>query len=99
MWLDLGAALAPFAPDHELAQTYYREFVALKITSNERLWDRVINGIYLGSHCWAKSIRETESAAPLGPPDHLLSWFRLCRVGKRLLQDSPTLERATMNTP
>ena len=50
MWLDLGATLAPFAPDHELAQTYYREFVALKIASDERLWDRVINGIYLGSH-------------------------------------------------
>jgi hypothetical protein len=34
---------------------YYREFVAQKIDSNERLWDRVINGIYLGSHSWEGS--------------------------------------------
>jgi hypothetical protein len=63
-WLDVGAALAPFAPDHELAQTYYREFVAQKIASNERLWDRVINGIYLGSHSWAKSMRKWIESKP-----------------------------------
>jgi putative transposase len=63
-WLDLGAALAPFAPDNELAQTYYREFVAQKIDSDERLWDRVINGIYLGSHSWAKSIRKWIESKP-----------------------------------
>ena len=32
-WLDVGAALSPFAPDVELAQAYYGEFVAQKIDS------------------------------------------------------------------
>jgi hypothetical protein len=64
MWLDVGAALAPFAPGNELAQTYYGEFVAQKIASNERLWDRAINGIYLGSHTWAKSIRKWIESKP-----------------------------------
>jgi hypothetical protein len=35
-----------------------------KIASNERLWDRAINGIYLGSHSWAKSIRKWIESKP-----------------------------------
>jgi hypothetical protein len=34
-WLDVGAALAPFAPVPELAQKYHREFVAQNIGSTE----------------------------------------------------------------
>src|SRR5436190_4972379 len=48
-WLDLRSALASFAPETELAQTYYRDLVAQSVASDERLWDRLINGIYLGS--------------------------------------------------
>src|SRR5947207_5482356 len=47
-WLDLGAALGAFAPPSELAHEYYREFVAAKLTSDERLRDKVTNGMYLG---------------------------------------------------
>ena len=63
-WLDLQAALSPFAPETELAQTYYREFVAQKIASDESLWDRLINGIYLGSESWAKSMRKWVESKP-----------------------------------
>lgn len=48
----------------KLAQSYYREFVAQKIASEERLWDRLINGIYLGSESWAKSIRKRIESKP-----------------------------------
>jgi REP element-mobilizing transposase RayT len=63
-WLDLKAALSPFAPQTELAQAYYREFVTLRIASEERLWDQVINGIYLGTESWAKSIRKFIDSKP-----------------------------------
>ena len=63
-WLDQHAPLAPFAPDTQLAQTYYREFVAAKINSDECLWDRVINGIYLGDESWAKKMRRVVETKP-----------------------------------
>lgn len=63
-WLDSNAALAPFAPDTQLAQTYYREFVAAKIDSDECLWDKVINGIYLGDESWAKKMRRVVETKP-----------------------------------
>jgi REP element-mobilizing transposase RayT len=55
-WLDVEAALSLFAPDHDIAQGYYREFVEAKIGSTERLWDKAINGIYLGTVSWASAI-------------------------------------------
>jgi len=63
-WLDRGAALAAFAPDAALAAAYYREFVEAKIDSKERLWDKVINGIYLGSEAWAKRMRKQVESKP-----------------------------------
>ncbi|HEY2094452.1 MAG TPA: transposase [Thermoanaerobaculia bacterium] len=63
-WLDVTGALVCFAPDREMAQTFYRDFVQQKIDSAERLWDRVINGIYLGSDAWAKSVRKWIEAKP-----------------------------------
>ena len=63
-WLDVDAALRPFAPDAEVAQPLYREFVDQKLGSTERLWDRVINGIYLGSERWAKSMRKWVESKP-----------------------------------
>jgi hypothetical protein len=63
-WLDVNAALTPFAPDTELAQEYYREFVAAKIDSDECLWDKVINGIYLGDEAWAKKMRRVVEMKP-----------------------------------
>ncbi|HET7712134.1 MAG TPA: transposase [Thermoanaerobaculia bacterium] len=63
-WLDVGAALEPFAPDRDLAQTYYQGFVAEKIGSDERLWDQLIHGIYLGSDQWARAMRKKVESKP-----------------------------------
>jgi putative transposase len=63
-WLDVNAALTPFAPDTQLAQAYYSEFVAAKIGSDECLWDSLINGIYLGDEEWAKKMRLAVEAKP-----------------------------------
>jgi putative transposase len=63
-WLDVNAALTPFAPDTQLAQTYYREFVAAKVGSDDCLWDELINGIYLGTEPWAKKMRTVVETKP-----------------------------------
>jgi putative transposase len=63
-WLDVNAALTPFAPDVQLGQTYYREFVAAKAGSEDCLWDNVINGIYLGTEPWAKKMRKVVETKP-----------------------------------
>jgi REP element-mobilizing transposase RayT len=63
-WLDVSTALIPFAPDTQLAQVYYSEFVVAKIGSNECLWDKAINGIYLGAEQWAKKMRRAVEAKP-----------------------------------
>ncbi|HEX7192021.1 MAG TPA: transposase [Thermoanaerobaculia bacterium] len=63
-WLDVQAALAPFAPQTELAQACYREFVAERIASEETLWTRLMNGIYLGRESWAKSMRKLVESKP-----------------------------------
>jgi putative transposase len=63
-WLDIHAALVPFAPDIPLGQAYYREFVAVKVGSEECLWDNLINGIYLGTEPWAKKMRKVVETKP-----------------------------------
>ena len=54
----MKGALDAFAPDVNLATIHYRDFVAKKIGSEERLWSKVINGIYLGSAAWARAMRK-----------------------------------------
>jgi REP element-mobilizing transposase RayT len=56
-WLDVRSALAVFACDPATAEMEYREFVCAGIASEQRLWTRVVNGIYLGSGEWAKEMR------------------------------------------
>ncbi len=63
-WLDAAAALNLFASDQDLARCYYREFVEAKIGSTERLWDKAINGIYLGREAWAKRMRKIVESKP-----------------------------------
>ena len=63
-WLDLDAALAMFHPERELAQANYREFVLAKVESKESLWDKAINGIYLGGQRWAKEMRKIVERKP-----------------------------------
>jgi len=63
-WLDLDAALAMFHPEREPAQANYRAFVLAKVDSRERLWDKAINGIYLGTEEWAKEMRKMVEKKP-----------------------------------
>ena len=63
-WLDVRAALDAFAPDTKLAMTFYRDFVAQKVGSEEKLWSKVINGIFLGSATWARAMRKKVESKP-----------------------------------
>jgi putative transposase len=63
-WLDMTAALAPFAPDTPLAQTFYRDFVEQRVASEERLWDKVVNGIYFGTETWRRKMRKFVESKP-----------------------------------
>jgi putative transposase len=63
-WLDLNAAMGTFAPNVDLARQYYCEFVDAKLGSDERLWDKVTHGIYLGSEAWTKEMRAQVEPKP-----------------------------------
>ena len=63
-WLDMDAALSPFGPATEGAAESYRAFVDEAIGSSESLWDKLINGIYLGSETWARSMRRLLASKP-----------------------------------
>ena len=63
-WLDTIAALTPFAPDTALAQSFYRDFVEQRVGSRERLWDKVVNGVYLGTETWRRKMRKFVESKP-----------------------------------
>lgn len=63
-WLDTAGALAAFAPESGIAQTFYREFVDQAIGSEERLWNQVVNGIYLGAAAWRRKMRKLVESKP-----------------------------------
>jgi REP element-mobilizing transposase RayT len=63
-WLDKATALAAFAPESSVAQTLYREFVELTLVRKERLWDEVVNGIYLGAETWRRKMRTVVESKP-----------------------------------
>jgi hypothetical protein len=50
--------------DHASAQAAYREFVLAKIGCEDRLWDKLVNQLYLGSEGWLKRIRRQVEARP-----------------------------------
>ena len=56
-WLALET-LAPFFGEASSWQANYRAYVAEKIGSDERLWDKLENQIYLGSEAWMKEVRK-----------------------------------------
>jgi REP element-mobilizing transposase RayT len=55
-WLDLST-LACYFGDAEWQSTY-RDFVDDKVDSTERLWDQLVNGIYIGTTAWLKTVRK-----------------------------------------
>jgi putative transposase len=63
-WLDTGSLLGMFDGDKVLAQQLYQEFVLTKVNGQERLWDQVQNGMYLGSVEWTKRMRKMVESRP-----------------------------------
>lgn len=63
-WLDVDSALSMFGSDRETSEANYREFVLAKIDGEDCLWDRAINGIYLGTERWAKKMRAIVERKP-----------------------------------
>jgi hypothetical protein len=63
-WLDVATVLALFERQSPSTQECYRDFVMAKVDSQERLWDKVINGIYLGTEAWAKQMRKRVESEP-----------------------------------
>jgi hypothetical protein len=57
-WLDRDTALEFFGDDEVTAARGYEEFVRAAIGSRERLWDKAVNGIFLGTREWAKKMRK-----------------------------------------
>lgn len=70
-WLDTKSTLALFDPDPDAARRIYQDFVVAKVDGADRLWDRLINGMYLGSTPWIKEIR-TIVESKLRSADHPL---------------------------
>jgi putative transposase len=66
-WLDTAAALGAFGGVCEDGSRNYRAFVAESTGCNQKLWDRLINGIYLGSEKWARSMRRVLQSKPRSP--------------------------------
>jgi putative transposase len=71
-WLDLERVYAHFNRDYCAAQAMYTEYVLARVDSSERLWDQVINGIYLGGDEWAKQMRTVVESLPRST-DHPLT--------------------------
>ncbi|HEU4888807.1 MAG TPA: hypothetical protein VFV49_13050, partial [Thermoanaerobaculia bacterium] len=63
-WLDLAAVHGAFDDDAAAAQAQYRDFVDTRVGHEERLWDRLTNGLYLGTSAWAKQMRAYVESRP-----------------------------------
>jgi predicted Rdx family selenoprotein len=61
-WLDIQEVLTAFSDDRAMAQGQYREFVSS--ASSDHLWDRLTNGMYLGSNEWTKRMRSIVESRP-----------------------------------
>lgn len=62
-WLALDS-LVPFFGEPSTWQANYRAYVAEKIDSTERLWDKIENRIYLGTESWMKEVRKIVESKP-----------------------------------
>ncbi len=57
-WLDAASVLEIFGGEPADAAVSYQAFVAERIGADDDLWDRVINGIFLGTETWAREMRQ-----------------------------------------
>lgn len=62
-WLALGR-VQPFFGDAAHWQSNYTNYVAEKIGSTERLWDRVSHRIFLGTDLWIREVRKIVESKP-----------------------------------
>lgn len=63
-WLDTVALHQVFDEDVATAQIQFRDFVETRNGHEERLWDRLMNGLYLGTSAWAKQMRAVVESRP-----------------------------------
>jgi REP element-mobilizing transposase RayT len=63
-WFDLAGALQLFGAQQAEAQPAYREFVLEKIGGEDRLWDKLVNQLYLGGEEWLKKMRRRVETKP-----------------------------------
>jgi REP element-mobilizing transposase RayT len=65
-WLDVNHALSFFGGEENrpLAQANYQDSVLSKIACEDRLWDKLINQIFLGSEEWALEMRKKVESKP-----------------------------------
>ncbi len=63
-WLDISAVRHFFDEDAMTAEAHYRDFVHAGIGSDESLWDKLMNGMYLGTEAWAKQMRVLVESRP-----------------------------------
>jgi REP element-mobilizing transposase RayT len=63
-WLDVEAVHHLFDENVVAAQNRYQDFVDVVLNRDERLWDRLTNGIYLGTPAWAKEMRALVESRP-----------------------------------
>jgi len=63
-WLDVGAVHDLYEHDRSTAEALYGEFVCARVGSQERLWDEVTGGIFLGEPEWAQMMRKQVESKP-----------------------------------
>lgn len=63
-WLETDWILAQIRSDRAEAQQVYRAFVDEKIGDKTRLWDNVVNQIYLGTEAWIETMRAGVESKP-----------------------------------
>lgn len=62
-WLAIES-LIPYFGEADAWRANYRAYVQEKVGSEERLWDKAVNQIYLGSPAWLKKIRMKVESKP-----------------------------------
>lgn len=61
-WLNTPAVYALFDSEPSIAQALYQAFVAAG--GDERLWDELVHGIFLGRPGWARQMRKVAESRP-----------------------------------
>jgi putative transposase len=63
-WLDIASALSFFGGNDLLGQANYQDAVLAMLGCEDRLWDNLVNGIFLGSEEWALEMRKKVESKP-----------------------------------